>query len=65
MQNNTEKRFIITRQQGTKVEFLMHIGHNHQFTTDRSLAMVYTKLDVAEKLAEQKGGQVIVAGPKD
>ena len=43
----------------------MHIGHNHQFTTDRSLAMVYTKLDVAEKLAEQKGGQVIVAGPKD
>jgi hypothetical protein len=65
MLKNNEKRNIITRQVGSKVEYLMHLGHTHQWTTDRSLAMVYTKSDVADKLAEKMGGEVNEAGPKD
>lgn len=66
MLNNHEKRLIITRQQqGSKVQFLMHMRHEHFWTEDRSLAMVYTKTDVADALAEKMGGQVVVAGRND
>jgi hypothetical protein len=65
MLKNNEKRNIITRQVGSKVEYLMHQGHQHFWTADRSLAMTYTKASVADALAEKMGGQTTVAGPKD
>lgn len=65
MLNNHEKKFIITRQQGSKVEVLKHDGCKHLWTSDRSLAMVYTKTDVADALADKMGGEVNAAGAND
>lgn len=46
---------IITNTRG---EFLRHEGHKHHWTKDRSLAMEYSKRDVAEDLAKLHGGKV-------
>jgi hypothetical protein len=39
-------------------KYLMHIGHSHQWTADRGLAMEYTKIEVAQALADKMGGRI-------
>lgn len=62
MKNNPmstdESRFIIIKRDGANVKFLRHEGHNHYWTQNRTEAMEYTKLEVAQALADQKGGKV-------
>jgi len=55
---NPENRFIITKRDGATVKFLKHEGHVHYWTMQRTEAMEYTKIDVAEALAKKQGGQV-------
>lgn len=54
-----EPRFIIVKTiSGEKGKFLRHEGHKHLWTQNRGDAMEYTRLDVAQALADQQSGQV-------
>lgn len=53
-----ELRFLIIKRDGDKVKFLRHEGHKHYWTTDMSVAMEYTKIEVAQDLAAQNKGEV-------
>lgn len=54
MQN--ESRFIVIKRDGERVKFLRHEGHKQYWSTDRTDAMEYTRIEVAQGLAEQHGG---------
>jgi hypothetical protein len=55
-----EPKFIIIKQTDSGKRFLMHIGHSHQWTSDRALAMEYSKIEVAMALADKMGGKLEV-----
>jgi hypothetical protein len=61
MSTQTESRFIIIKRDGATAKFLRHEGHNHFWTLQRTEAMEYTKLEVAEALAKKNGGTVSLA----
>lgn len=54
----TKNQFIIIKRDGETVKFLRHAGHDHYWTKDRTDAMEYTRLDVAQALASKMGGTV-------
>jgi hypothetical protein len=51
-------QFIIIKRDGKATKFLRHEGCLHFWTLDRSEAMEYTRLDVAQALASKMGGEV-------
>ena len=54
----SESRFIIIKRDGEAVKFLRHEGHKHYWSPQRRDAMEYTKLEVAQELAQSNGGKV-------
>ena len=58
--NNKPTEFIICRQSAGKHEYLRHEGHAHFWTTRRDEAMIYTRQDVAQALADKYQGVVTV-----
>ena len=54
----SENKFNVTRQTDDGKRFPAHQGHSHFWTADKRLAMEYTKLDVAQALADLKFGKV-------
>lgn len=53
-----EPKYIIIKQDGSQVKFVRHQGHQHYWSTQRTEAMEYTRMDVAQALAEKMGGKV-------
>lgn len=53
-----ENRYIVIKKDGERVKFLRHEGHNHYWSQQRTEAMEYTKIDVAQALAQMHGGEV-------
>lgn len=53
-----EINLVIKRVRGQKTEYLRHEGHEHFWTQKREDAMVYSRIDVAQALAEKKIGIV-------
>lgn len=53
-----ESRYIIIKKDGAALKFLRHEGHNHFWSQNRSEAMEYTRIDVAQALAEKMKGEV-------
>lgn len=56
-----ESKFIIVKRDGETTKFLKHEGHNHFWTLQRTEAMEYSKIAVAEALAKKNGGTVTLA----
>lgn len=54
----SEPKYIVIKVDGTQVKFLRHQGHGHYWSTQRIDAMEYTRMDVAQALAEKNGGKV-------
>lgn len=54
-----ESAFIIIKRDGQNVKFLRHEGHKHYWTPNKSDAMEYSKIEVAQALAEQNKGEVV------
>lgn len=54
----TESRFIVSKRDGERVKFLRHEGHGQFWSLERTDAMEYTKIAVAQALAEKHGGFV-------
>ncbi len=50
--------YIIIKMEGMSTKYLRHEGHQHFWTFIRSEAMEYSKLDVAQGLAEKMKGVV-------
>ena len=57
-------KFRIIKNTSEGKKYLQHIGHKHAWTVDISLAMEYTKLNVAQELAAQTRGEVEKGGAK-
>lgn len=53
-----ESRFVVIKRDGSKVKFLRHEGHAQYWSQDRSDAMEYTKIEVAQALATKHNGEV-------
>jgi len=53
-----ECRFIIIKRDGDRVKFLRHEGHGQFWSLDRTDAMEYTKIEVANALAKKHNGCV-------
>lgn len=56
-----ESRYLVIKRDGERVKFLRHEGHQHFWTQDRTAAMEYTKIDVAQALAAKERGEVAQA----
>lgn len=54
----SESTFIIVKRDGSSVKYLRHEGHNHYWSNERRDAMEYSKLEVAQALAEKNRGKV-------
>lgn len=55
---STESRFIVIKRDGATVKFIRHEGHKHYWTLQRTEAMEYTKIEVAQGIANAMGGKV-------
>jgi hypothetical protein len=53
-----ESKFRIIKKTDSGKRYLKHVGHTHEWTSDISLAMEYTKLEVAQALAAQMRGEL-------
>lgn len=56
-----QNQFIVIKRDGERVKFLRHEGCKHYWTLQRTEAMEYTKIDVAQALAIANGGEVAQA----
>jgi hypothetical protein len=55
---NTMNKFRIIKNTDSGKRYLSHVGHAHQWTPDKSFAMEYTKIEVAQALAEKYHGEL-------
>lgn len=58
---STSSEFRIVKKTDSGKRWLAHEGHTHYWTADKSAAMVYSKIEVAQALAAQKGGELEAA----
>jgi hypothetical protein len=56
-----ESRFNVVKGDGAERKYLRHEGHKHFWSTQKRDAMEYTKIEVAQALANQNGGKVDAA----
>jgi hypothetical protein len=61
MAKQQESLFVVAKNDGERKKFVRHEGFQHYWTVDRSDAMEYSKLEVAQGIATKMGGAVEVA----
>lgn len=54
-------KFIIIKKTSEGKKFLKHVGCNHEWTADKSLAMEYGAFEIANALAAKMGGELEAA----